>query len=128
MYVGVVEWIRDKAEWEEILVKTEIHIGVMVTSPLCGAPYDIVNDQVARFETLFFALDYKILTVPTVIIFKEGTINLRFESLSDWSMFYELLVNSSILDIPPDLSPAPAPAPSDSDPDADLPPPLQSGE
>ncbi|CAF2213706.1 hypothetical protein BRARA_H00156 [Brassica rapa] len=141
---GVVEWIRDKAEWEEILVKTEIHIGVMVTSPLCGAPCDIVNDQVARFvetygdrikfykvnilETLFFALDYKILTVPTVIIFKEGTINIRFESLSDWSMFYELLVNSSIIDFPPDLSPAPAPAPSDSDPDADLPPPLQSGE
>ncbi|KAG2314009.1 hypothetical protein Bca4012_064633 [Brassica carinata] len=142
--VGIVEWIRDKAEWEEILVEAEIHIGVMVTSPLCGAPCAIVNDHEARFvetygdrikfykvnilEALFFALDYTILTVPTVIIFKEGTIDLRFESLPDWSIFYQLLVNSSIIDSPPDLSPAPSPVPSYSDPDADLPPPPQSGE
>ncbi|KAJ0230079.1 hypothetical protein HA466_0311100 [Hirschfeldia incana] len=134
---GVVKRIRDKAEWEEILADADHYIGVLVTSPLCGAPCTIVEGQVARFvddfglRIRFFTANIWqflklepflvniLLKSPTVIVFKDGNVIIQYEDLLDWGNLYDLLFGSVILD--------PAPGPSFSEAGADLPPPPQTG-
>ncbi|KAF8079823.1 hypothetical protein N665_0998s0002 [Sinapis alba] len=131
---GVVKRIRDKAEWEAILADADHYIGLIVTSPLCGAPCAILNDQVAQIVDSFDSLGVRIQfftanlwqaiilsgrlieSVPTVLIFEHGNVTISYGDLSDWGKFYDLLFESSIFNF--------APAPSG----ADLPLPPQSGQ
>lgn len=134
MYVVEVKWIHGEADWDKILIEVQVPIVVVATSPLCGAPCAILDDQVNQLaktcgdqimlyktnilENPFFARLYKVLNVPTVIIFKDEEVIIRYENLSDWGTLYDLIFNSRILDS----------APSPSDTNAALPLPPRSGE
>lgn len=133
MYVGIVKRIRDKAEWEAILADADHYIGLIVTSPLCGAPCAILNDQVVQivdslnslgvrieffianiWETAILS-EWLVEFVPTVIILRHGDVIVRYEDLLDWGKFYDLLFGSGI------FSPAPSPS------EVEFPLPPQSG-
>ncbi|CAH8301752.1 unnamed protein product [Eruca vesicaria subsp. sativa] len=137
---GVVKRIRDKAEWEAILADADHYIGLIVTSPLCGSPCAILNDQVAQIVDSFnsvgvriqfftaylwqaFILSDWIKSVPTVLIFEHGNVTISYGNLSDWGNFYDILFGSGIFNFAPAPSPSPSPSPSD----ANLPLPPQSG-
>ncbi|CAA7013785.1 unnamed protein product [Microthlaspi erraticum] len=126
---GEVRLMIEEAKWTQFLTKTQLPTVLTITSSLCGFPCVVVEDQVARlaqtygekviFNTANILLNpflvqlYEVVSIPTIIVFKDGKEIFRYEKLSDWEKIYDLVFDSWILDsaMPPSDSASPSPSP-----------------
>lgn len=131
MYLGVVQ--TQETEWERFLMNSQQPILLTLTSSLCGVPCDILEEQVTQLARYygnrisfykadilkkpFFARLYKVINVPTIIVFKDGKEIKRLENGFYWGAVYDLIFKVNIFAppesaLPPSDSPSPSPSPS----------------
>ncbi|CAH2036532.1 unnamed protein product [Thlaspi arvense] len=99
---------NEEAEWELLLTEAQQPIIATVTSSLCGVPCALLEEQVYQLtktygdqiifykadiiEKPFFAKLYKVLRVPTLIVFKGGKEIKRLEKGFYWGAVYDLII------------------------------------
>ncbi|CAH8325744.1 unnamed protein product [Eruca vesicaria subsp. sativa] len=99
----------EEVEWERLLMNAQQPILLTLTSSLCGVPCGIVEEQVNQLaktydnriifykadilEKPFFSRLYKVVNVPTLIVFKGGKEIKRLDSGFYWGAVHDLLFN-----------------------------------
>ncbi|KAL0796637.1 hypothetical protein Bca101_068014 [Brassica carinata] len=118
----------EEVEWERFLMDAQQPILLTLTSSLCGVPCDIVEEQVTQLaktygdriifykadilEKPFFTRLYKVVNVPTLIVFKGVKEIKRLESGFYWGAVHDLLFSENIFYTASSESESPSPGPS----------------